>query len=229
MDSVGGSAGFLAPEILAGGRPTVATDLWGLAAAFFAALTGEPPSPFSAPKATRHPKVPAVLAPLLESLLSRDPVARPVDAVAVLRRLGSAPTAGSAELSFAGRRTVLDLVCRRRAGVLLLCGPEGIGRTRLLDEARRRLQLEGRLVAATHPPAEGGGPRAVLLPVLRALAALGRSEVRADRRRRGSGRRRDPRTARNGDRQRSCDRNQPSGRRALAPPALRPRTPWWTT
>ncbi|MBI5502491.1 MAG: sigma 54-interacting transcriptional regulator [Deltaproteobacteria bacterium] len=179
VPAVGGSAGFLAPEILSGARPSVATDLWGLGAAFLAALTGEPPRPFALAPVVRHPAVPAALAPVLESLLAPDPAARPVDAHAVLRRLGASATAGSAELPFAGRRTDLDLLCRRRPGALLLRGPEGVGRTRLLREARRRLQLEGRLVAATDlGRGIDHGVRPALLPrLLRVVASLARDEA----------------------------------------------------
>ncbi|MBI5489363.1 MAG: sigma 54-interacting transcriptional regulator [Deltaproteobacteria bacterium] len=179
-DSAGGSAGFLAPEILSGARPTVATDLWGLGAAFLAALTGEPPRPFAVGPVLRHPAVPAALASVLESLLAPDPVVRPVDAHAVLRRLGASPTAGLFDLPLAGRRTDLDLLCRRRPGVLLLRGPEGTGRTRLLLEARRRLQLEGRLVAATRLSAGDGRSPAMMARLLRVVASLAQGEAPRD-------------------------------------------------
>ncbi len=163
----GGTPGFVAPEILAGGRPSVAADLWALGAAFHAALTGAPPD--------------AAVASLLADLLARDPAARPVDAVAALRRLGASPPPTAATpLPFVGRRVDLDLLTGRRPGVTLLRGPDGSGKSRLMREVRWRLQIDGRLVVeARHLP---GDPRPLgpLPGLLRRLAALAEHEHEHD-------------------------------------------------
>ena len=143
----GGTPGWVAPELSVGGRPTVASDLYGLGAAFWGALAGEPPSMVPAERARQRVRVPEVLVGLLEDLLAFDPADRPADAPAVLRRLGAVPTAGTAAPPFVGRKADLDLLCRRGSGAVLLRGPPGSGRSRLLQEARWRLQLEGRMVA----------------------------------------------------------------------------------
>ncbi|NMC69122.1 MAG: protein kinase, partial [Myxococcales bacterium] len=155
----GGTPGWLAPELSAGGRPTVASDLYGLGAAFWGAFAGGPPSVVPVERARQRARVPEALVGLLEALLASDPADRPAGAEAVLRRLGAQPTAGTAAPPFVGRKADLDLLCRRGSGAILLCGPLGSGRSRLLEEARWRLQLEGRsvldLAAAADPPAGG--------------------------------------------------------------------------
>jgi transcriptional regulator with GAF, ATPase, and Fis domain len=166
----GGTPGWVAPELAAGGRPTVASDLYGLGAAFWGASCGEAPAVVPAARAAQRARVAEAVAPLLEALLDTDPARRPVDAEAVLRRLGVRPTAGTAAPPFVGRRADLDLLCRRSAGAILLRGPLGSGRTRLLAEARWRLQLEGRPVydlergpdPATEEATTGGEAPAVL-------------------------------------------------------------------
>jgi serine/threonine protein kinase len=156
--AAGGTPGYVAPELAAGGRPTVAADLYGLGAAFWGALIGEEPAIVPTARLAQRARLPEALAPLLEALLEPDPVVRPVDAEAVLRRLGARPTAGTAAPPFVGRRADLDLLCRRSPGVILLLGSEGSGRSRLLAEARWRLQLEGRPVFdLEHAPASASG------------------------------------------------------------------------
>jgi transcriptional regulator with GAF, ATPase, and Fis domain/tetratricopeptide (TPR) repeat protein len=164
----GGTPGYVAPEAAAGSRPTVAADLYGLGAAFWGALVGEPPAAAPSARLAQRERVPEALAPLLETLLATDPVARPVDAEAVLRRLGAPSTAGTAEPPFVGRRAELDAICRRASGAVFLCGPVGSGRSRLLVEARRRLQLEGRPVfdLETTPGSPEGEATAAEAPVV---------------------------------------------------------------
>ncbi|MBN1771990.1 MAG: sigma 54-interacting transcriptional regulator [Deltaproteobacteria bacterium] len=166
--AAGGTPGWVAPELAAGGRPTVASDLYGLGAAFFGALVGETPGLVPATRLAQRARLPETLAPLLEALLEPDPALRPVDAEAVLRRLGARPTAGTAAPPFVGRKADLDLLCRRSPGAILLHGPLGSGRSRLLGEARWRLQLEGRpvLELARAPEPDAGDLSATAAPVL---------------------------------------------------------------
>jgi len=111
--------------------------------------------------------VPASLGRLIESLLSLEPAERPATAREAVSRLSSirAETGGEAlsaealaelaaapteseramavsALPLAGRRAELDLLTRalQAPGVVVVSGPAGAGRTRLVHEAVRRLQ-----------------------------------------------------------------------------------------
>lgn len=85
-----GTAGFTAPEILEGGRPTASGDLYGLGAVLYLAATGR--APFAAPStlatlkrqgdgaftpiAELRPDLPAPLAQAIEGLLAPEPARR---------------------------------------------------------------------------------------------------------------------------------------------------------
>ena len=77
--TVSGTRGFVAPEVYRGGLPTEASDVWSLAAlAWYAVTGGSPPHPtdVTSAEATIGPD----FAPLLTSMLSADPGARPAAA-----------------------------------------------------------------------------------------------------------------------------------------------------
>jgi serine/threonine protein kinase len=80
-----GSPAFMAPELVRGGRPRPAADLWSLGATLYAAVEGRPPFPLDdvVPTLTavlHDPPPPARraggLQPLLERLLVKDPAQR---------------------------------------------------------------------------------------------------------------------------------------------------------
>ncbi len=98
--------GFLAPETITDGTRDERTDLYGLGALLYFALTGRSPareepgdtvdeltlrvlSGQTAP--LDRPGLPAGLGPLVASLLARDPGARPIDATLVATRLSATP------------------------------------------------------------------------------------------------------------------------------------------
>ena len=152
---VGGTPGYIAPEVLAGARPGVRSDLYALGVAFFAALTGGLPGASVGDELERcRPDLPAVIRESLCLLTAREPSSRPVNADSLLRRLGRpVPRAAPVALPFVGRREVLDRVIRARATVTRIRGARGIGKSRLLREARLRLQLAGRLaISVRHLP-----------------------------------------------------------------------------
>lgn len=82
--TVSGTRGFVAPEVYRGGLPTEASDVWSLAAlAWYAVTGGSPPHPENAgtsAEATIGPD----FAPVLASMLSADPGARPTAAQAAV-------------------------------------------------------------------------------------------------------------------------------------------------
>src|SRR5690606_28923065 len=95
-----------------------------------------------APRIEPREGLPEDLVTLAESLLARDPAARP-DAAAVLRALGAEDTAvRPARTPFVGRARELQSLARAadeaatgRGVVVSVAGPSGIGKTRLVERA----------------------------------------------------------------------------------------------
>ncbi len=73
---VAGTPGFVAPEVVAGAVPTAASDIYGLGALAWLALSGRPLRDRADLGAADHLVGPA-FAPLLPDLLAADPAARP--------------------------------------------------------------------------------------------------------------------------------------------------------
>ncbi|MEA2716060.1 MAG: eukaryotic-like serine/threonine-protein kinase [Actinomycetota bacterium] len=106
-NAVVGSPAFMAPEQVTGGEIGWAADIWALGATLYYAVEGRPPYDKGAViptmtaivlEAPRPPERAGPLAPLLESLLSKDPAARP-PAAFVRRRLESVAASGRAAQS----------------------------------------------------------------------------------------------------------------------------------
>src|SRR5580693_1456502 len=91
-----GTAGYMAPERVAGAPATVASDLYALGVVAHECLTGEGPGtePPAAPGVAPHgrplpplpPEVPADVAALMRRLTSADPAGRPASAAEVARQ-----------------------------------------------------------------------------------------------------------------------------------------------
>jgi tetratricopeptide (TPR) repeat protein len=129
------------------------------------------------------PEIPSGLDELIMATLSLDPMARPRSAAEVIARLGgvlgleSAPeleVAHSylASTALVGRSRELDTIrarihgaCEGRGSMIVLEGPSGIGKSRLLREARLEAQLAGATVVGARCQAHGGA-----YSVLRELA-----------------------------------------------------------
>lgn len=105
------AVGFLAPETITDGTLDERTDLYGLGALLYFALTGRSPAREkpgeSADELTLRvlsgqtppidrPGLPDGLGALVASLLARDPDARPIDAALVARRLSTTPGTAAA-------------------------------------------------------------------------------------------------------------------------------------
>jgi len=93
--SVRATVSYAAPEVLAGGEATEATDVYGLGATLYACLTGHPPHPGEPgehlaaavaraleqdPAPLADAGIPAGLAAVVEQAISRDPARRQLDA-----------------------------------------------------------------------------------------------------------------------------------------------------
>ncbi|MFK7988611.1 MAG: sigma 54-interacting transcriptional regulator [Sandaracinaceae bacterium] len=125
-----------APEILKGAEASVAVDLYALGRTLAGLSTLVSHAP---PRAVRA---------LIEQLVQESPSARPDDAIEVLERLGGEPMLTRATGSrLVGREAEMAVFegalrdvteGRHDPRVLLLRGPRGVGRSRLLDEWKWR-------------------------------------------------------------------------------------------
>jgi len=98
-----GSPGYQAPELLAGGRPDVRSDLYAVGVVLFEALVGRPPFHADRPETLAHlhaqepvpllPQVPTDLDALVRRCMAKDRAARPESAHALLDDLERAARA----------------------------------------------------------------------------------------------------------------------------------------
>jgi tRNA A-37 threonylcarbamoyl transferase component Bud32 len=172
-----GTPACIAPEMLRCMPLDQRTDIYSLGAVAYFALTGRPPYPARAvgdlpelwatspvPPSVLISKIPPELDRLVLSMLNHDPLARPsaasvidqLTAIAGLETDGHDQEAQSYLLSsqFVGRDAELDRLSRRldvlpqaKGTRVILEGPAGIGRTRLLREACVLATLKGVIVA----------------------------------------------------------------------------------
>jgi tRNA A-37 threonylcarbamoyl transferase component Bud32 len=82
-----GTAGFVAPEVAAGARPTAAADVYSLAATAFALLVGGPPSGHAPSWGAIEPERIRALERILRRNLATDPTRRDASASAFAARL----------------------------------------------------------------------------------------------------------------------------------------------
>ncbi len=189
-----GTLHFLAPEIFAGREATPRSDLWSLGVVFYLALAGrlpwdadtardllaarrrEEPSPPS----RWNPAVPLALDALVLGMLAEDPSRRLPGAAAALSRLaplletpGSSRPGRTRRVPFAGRREELDRVVawllegEGDAPLVLVAGPEGIGRSRFLEAVTDELRGRGGRPAVGSCRPGDEHPLAPFRPILR--------------------------------------------------------------
>jgi len=189
-----GTLHFLAPEIFEGHAATPRSDLWSLGVVFYLALTDrlpwdaasardlletrrrtEPPPP-----SRWNPAVPLALDALVLGMLAEDPARRLPGAAAALARLapllgsdGIGVTGTTRRVPFVGRHEELEeaaaflLGDTEGAPLLLVPGPEGIGRSRFVEAVADELRGRGArpAVGACRPGDEH--PLAPFAPILR--------------------------------------------------------------
>ena len=94
--AVYGTPSYLAPEILAGGVSTSASDVYSVGVLLYEALTGAPAPPPGAARgpslASARPEVPTAVVAAVDRARSPDPAARFVDAAAMSAALGVSAT-----------------------------------------------------------------------------------------------------------------------------------------
>ncbi len=161
---VRGTPGFIAPEVLAGAEPSVASDLYALGALAAMAATGEFPFPPDEPNPGIDgtpedwwlgPAVDPAARPWLGRLLQRDAAQRPSSAREALAALEAALGRPLADPDDAATRIAPTEPLGRDAaledlaavaldgGVAVVLGPRGSGRTTLLRAHAHALARDG--------------------------------------------------------------------------------------
>ncbi|XXT23878.1 sigma 54-interacting transcriptional regulator [Sorangium sp. So ce429] len=173
------TSAFAAPELLAGGAPSPASDLYSLGALAWCSAAGRPPGPWRARRPLRDaaPWVQPSVAEVIDALLALHPRDRPPEAREVLRQLGvAAADAGiavGAPPAPIGRERELEALqkapsCRVR----YITGPSGTGKSHLGRELVTRALLGGRSARTMAFPRE-------VDPLLPRLIAFFRGAERA--------------------------------------------------
>jgi tetratricopeptide (TPR) repeat protein len=195
-----GTALYLAPELLEGGRPSAESDAYALGVMLFEALTGARPFDGSAaairerklredaaPIAGRSRDAPRELVEVVDALLRRDPAQRPrlVDVRRALRgaeHARSLVTPAPETPLFVGRDALLASLdralddAREEVRVVRLAGPPGIGKSALLAQLRARIEPRALVIAGRCSEHETV-PFAVLDDAMDALSKILRSET----------------------------------------------------
>ena len=166
LEVLSGTPGFLAPELLAGEPADQRADLYALGVTL--------------DRVRARVGAPAEVARLVAALCRPAPADRPADARAVIAALGGEPESAlpivvpSHRVGREREVAAIRALARGERGLLWFCGPEGIGKTRLLEEARgiagvqvvddadrlgeaerAALVARGRVVAASREPVPG--------------------------------------------------------------------------
>jgi hypothetical protein len=197
-----GTPAWTAPELIHGQQPSVASDLYAVGLVLVAMLTGEevfrPSDPQLLVKVADGvdwgviERLDPLVRPAVRGLLAPDPGERFADAAEAIRAL-RAITVPPAELDTVrtldahvtftpqvGRDDELAAVLRAldeaddgRGSVLLVGGESGVGKTRLLEEARIVALIRGFTVVGGQAVDGGGEPYLVWKDVVRLLALHG--------------------------------------------------------
>ena len=155
---VKGTVFYFAPEVIKGGRVDQRSDLYSLGAVAFHLLTGHPPFEGDLSEVIdghlnrEIEKTGTFLDPFLRKLTAKNPLERFQSADEALIFLGSPPEQKAGVLlspPFTGREDELELIENHLVGVskgmparpILLVGESGVGKSRLLDEFRFKVQL----------------------------------------------------------------------------------------
>ena len=155
-----GTPGYLAPELLEGGTPTIASDLYGLGALAFRLLTGRhpfadvephalqwiPKANIPVPPSNIRTDIPLEIDAIVLRLLSRDATQRPkAHQIAPLwEDMAARATARPIVGNNAPRASLRESIARAQEGQrvqVLVHGNRGSGRRTLIDEAARLAQL----------------------------------------------------------------------------------------
>ncbi|MDC0717579.1 serine/threonine-protein kinase [Nannocystis bainbridge] len=157
-EGLAGTAGYLAPELLAGAPPSPASDWFAVGVMLYEALSGRRPR--VPPGPTPIDGAPADLLALCRDLLAENPAARPSGRDLLLRLgLDAPPTPSPVFVGRAGELATCVRALERPPALLLLVGPSGAGKSALLAhlaadlrDRRGALVLHGRCYAGESVP-----------------------------------------------------------------------------
>jgi hypothetical protein len=198
----GGTLAYVAPEVLRGTPASTASDLFGVGLIAYQMMTGHNPRSMANRRDLVRDVltqrldgnvagIPSSFAPVLTRLLSGTVSDRYADARSALddikRAVGgplqvetissresflaSAPLVGrDAEMSIL--RRVARAALNREGSAVLVGGPSGMGKTRLVEEARIFAQVRGALVLRGQALSDAGTPYQLWTGVCRRLALL---------------------------------------------------------
>ena len=164
---------FAAPEVMAGGAATPASDLFSLGALGWALATGAAPGARSRGLRSLAPWVAPSLSGVIEQLLARHPRDRPASADEVLQQLGLSGLAEGSRAAPApiGRERELLRLREATPGVRYLSGPSGSGKSHLLRELVTQALLAGRPVRRVSFPCADQAQVAQLIAFFRGADA----------------------------------------------------------
>lgn len=200
--STAGTLAYMAPEVLMGGRVSEASDLYALGVIAYELFSGKHPFDdgdvttllnnilyASPPMALLN--IDPRLAAVIERLMSRSPESRYRSAREALVELGEAigqpiqaDTAATRESFLQAARLVgresevstlsaaLDAAINGKGSAWLIGGESGVGKSRLLDEARALALVRGAHVLRGQAIADSGAPYQTWRAILRWLALL---------------------------------------------------------
>jgi len=169
-----GTPSYMAPEILLGGSASIASDLWSIGVLAYELACGEPPFPrtdmsslFRAVQSAAYepPRdIDPGVARVIERCLVADPDARAQSSAELLdildRPLATLAPRDDSVAPLFGRESETDRIDgwirEGRAGLVLVTGEPGVGKTALLVDARRRVREHGRHWCDLELTAAGG-------------------------------------------------------------------------
>jgi Nif-specific regulatory protein len=194
ISSSGGTPGYAAPEVFKGTGIDARTDLYSLGLVLYETLSQRKPfgekSPVSQLKAQYYselprlvsldPKIPEELDTLIQSLVQKEPQARPTSAYEILESLpaistvpiqlpaSESPKNFILTSGFIGRESMVEelknlsrkiipepTVTVKEGSVVLITGEQGVGKSRLLKELKFLVQLDRTPVIFYDPLAQG--------------------------------------------------------------------------
>ncbi len=193
--AISGTLAYLAPEVVKRGPVDRRADLYALGALGYELLTGQPPFTGARPidllraHVNERPVPPSLLVPGLDkvlelvvlTLLAKDPLDRFQGAFQVLDALGhpipvgyggtllSSPLVGREAEQAALAERIGCLARREPGGALVLHGPSGMGKSRVLEDLRFMAQLENLPLADAASYEHDATPYGPVAEVLRAL------------------------------------------------------------